>query len=61
MQQSFLEPSNLQRIVLTTLLLGTSLLVSCVMRSWQSFAHNRYIIYIPGPSKVQLILYVWYF
>lgn len=33
MQQSFLEPSNLQRIVLTTLLLGTALLVSCVMRS----------------------------
>lgn len=33
MQQSFLEPSNLQRIVLTTLLLSTSLLVSCVMRS----------------------------
>lgn len=33
MQQSFLEPSNLQRIVLTTLLLSTALLVSCVMRS----------------------------
>ncbi|CAJ1390687.1 unnamed protein product [Effrenium voratum] len=33
MQQGALEPTKLQRIVMTTLLLGTSLLVSCVMRS----------------------------
>lgn len=41
MQQSFLEPSKLQRIVLTTLLLATSLLVSCVMRTWKSFLSKR--------------------
>ncbi|CAE7540140.1 SLC38A10 [Symbiodinium natans] len=33
MQQGAIEPTSCQRIVLTTLLLGTSLLVSCVMKS----------------------------
>ncbi|CAE7245014.1 SLC38A10, partial [Symbiodinium necroappetens] len=33
MRQGALEPTNCQRIVLTSLLLGTSLLVSCVMKS----------------------------
>ncbi|CAE7695464.1 BXL6 [Symbiodinium pilosum] len=33
MQQGAIEPTSCQRIVMTSLLLGTSLLVSCVMKS----------------------------